>query len=167
MPWRIKRARSAREDSSLYIYIYIYITVVPFPGSRTRRQQIPRVVSGAKSDFSWCPGWGPFFKGFRRLQRSVLGDLFKVSGTFFPGLRAGACPGCEKVFFWSVSWSEEQWSSIAETCKPYSISFKNRRCASDGLVPLNCVPTTLILGIKSLFWRFQTVFESIDIWYIV
>ena len=62
---RIKCARSAHEDSSIYIYIYIYlyiyiyiyvyiyiyITGVPFPGPRAGNHQIPRSVASAKSDF--------------------------------------------------------------------------------------------------------------------
>ena len=127
--------------------------MVPFPGSRARRQQIPRLVVGTKSDFFWCPVLGPFSKGFRRLQRKVLGSLLEGSGTLCSALRPGVCEVCEKVFFWSVSWSEEQRSSIAKPCKPYSTSFKNRRCASDGLGPPQCVPKAFILVPKSLFWR--------------
>ena len=68
---------------AIYIYIYIYIIGVPFPGPRARRQQIPRGVPGAKSDFSWCPVSGAFSKGFWRLQRRVLGSLLEGSGIFF------------------------------------------------------------------------------------
>ena len=68
---RIKCARSAHVDSS--VYIYLYIAGVPFPRSWARNLSSPRGVPGAKNEFltfllsethSSCPG---------RLQRMVLG----------------------------------------------------------------------------------------------
>ena len=41
---RIKRARSAREDSSMYLYI----TGVPFPRSKCRKHHIPQGVPRVK-----------------------------------------------------------------------------------------------------------------------
>ena len=82
-----------------------------------------------------------------------FGVLLDGSGTSFSGLRQKVCAVCEKVCSQTVSWSEEQRSSIAKPCKPYSTSFKNRRCASDGLGPPQCVPKAFILVPKSLFWR--------------
>ena len=123
--------------------------MVPFPGSRARRQQSPLWVPGAKSDFFCCPLSGAFSGCFRRLQRRVLGSLLERSGILFSGLRPGVCEGCEKVLSWSVSWREEHTSCIAKTCKPYSTSFKNRRCASDGPTPPTCVSKALMLVPKS------------------
>ena len=127
--------------------------MVPFSGSRARKQHSPQKVLSAKSHFSWCPVSGLFSGCFRRLPRRVFGSLLEGSGTLFSALGAGLCSACEKAVLWSVSWSEEQRSSIAKPCKPYSTSFKNRRCASDGLGPPQCVPKAFILVPKSLFWR--------------
>ena len=80
---RIKRARSAREDSS----IYLYITVVPFSRSRARKQHSPLGVYGAKSDFLGCPDLELFLgasKGSRGAFWSPFGwfwDLFFWSQT--------------------------------------------------------------------------------------
>ena len=141
----------------LSLYIYIYIFVVPFSRSRARNQYSPLRVPGAKSDFFWCPVSEAFSGCFRRLQRRVLGSLLEGSGTLFSGLKPGVCEGCEKVLSWSVSWTEEHTSCIAKTCKRYSKSFKNRRCASDGPTPPTCVSKASILVPKSWFWSFQTV----------
>ena len=122
--------------------------MVPFPGSRARKQDSPRLVTGAKRDLSWCPVLEPFSGCFPRLQggvlesfRMVLGPLFLVSDRRF-------VQSVNKCALRLFLWSEEQRSSIAKPCKPYSTSFKNRRCASDGLGPPQCVPKAFIL-----FWR--------------
>ena len=91
-----------------------------------------------------------FRERFLGASRRVLGSLLQGSGTLFLGLRPGVCEVCEKVCFWSVSWREEHTSCIAKTCKPYSTSFKNRRCASDGLTPPTYVPKASILVTKKL-----------------
>ena len=60
---RIKRARSAREDSSIsiYIYIYLYIIGVPFPRSKARKLAPPRWFQAAKNDFLTVPVAGSTF----------------------------------------------------------------------------------------------------------
>ena len=141
---RESRARVARPK--ILVYIYIYIFVVPFSRSRARNQYSPLGVAGAKSDFLWCPVSGAFSGCFRRLQRTVLGSLLEGSGTLFSWLRARVCEECEKVLSWSVIWREEPTSCIAKTCKPYSTSFKNRRCASTAFCSPTCVPRMSILG---------------------
>ena len=138
-----KLAQAPRLYLSIYIYIYIY-NCGPISRSRTRNQHSPGLVTGAKSHFSWCPVSGYFSGCIWRHQGRVLGSLLEGSGLLFSGLRAGVCEGCEKVILWSVLWSEEQTSCIARTCKPYSTSFKNRRCASDGLRPPQCLPKAFI-----------------------
>ena len=60
------------------------------------------------------------------------------------------------MFFWVVSWSEEQGSSLAKPCKPYSTSFKNQRCAVDGLRLPKCILKASILVPKCWSWRLQT-----------
>ena len=87
-----------------------------------------------------------FRERFLGASRRVLGSLLQGSGTLFLGLRPGVCEVCEKVCFWSVSWREEHTSCIAKTCKPYSTSFKNRRCAS--IAVCSCVTGSSILGVQ-------------------
>ena len=160
-------AREARAKILVYIYIYIYIylgSIFQVQGSQTA---FPRGVTGAKSHFSWCPVLGAFSGCFRRLQRRVLGCLLESSATLFFGLRAGLCEVCEKVLHQSVLWSEDKTSCIAKTCKPYSTSFKNRRCASDGLGHPRCFPKESILVTKSLIWSFQTRPSICALWHMI
>ena len=49
-PQRIKRARSAREDSSLYIYIYIY-NCGPISSAQGSKAGSSQIVAGDKNDF--------------------------------------------------------------------------------------------------------------------
>ena len=130
-------------QSGVYISIYI---CGPISRSRARNQHSPGLVAGAKSHFSWCPVSGSFSGCFRRLPRRVLGSLLEGSGILFCALGAGLCAACEKAVFWSVSRSEEQPSCLAKTCKPYSTSFKNRRCAFTAFCSPTCVPRMSILG---------------------
>ena len=131
--------------------------MVPFSRSRARNQYSPLAVPGAKSDFLWCPVSGAFSGCFRRLQRRVLGSLLEGSGTLFSWLRARVCEECEKVLSWSVIWREEPTSCIAKTCKPYSTSFKNRRCAFTAFCSPTCVPRMSILGSQNTFLSLQLV----------
>ena len=147
--------------------VYLYINVVPFPGFRVRRQQSALWPPGAKSHFSWSPVSGALSKVSRRLQRRVLGSLLKGSGSLFSGLRPGVCEVCEKMLFWSGSWSEEQRSPIAKTCKSYNTSFKNRRCALTAFCSPTCVSRPSILDLKSAFLSLQLVADFLVLWRLV
>ena len=80
----------------------------------------------------------------------VLESLLEGSGLSFVALGQKVCAACEKGFFRTVFQSEQQESSIAKPCEPYSTSFKNRRGALDGLCPPTCVPEGFILSSQSL-----------------
>ena len=76
---RIKRARSAREDSSLYII------GMPFPRSQARKHQIPGAASSAKSGFVegsvWVSPFGPLQESPQRVPTvfwSVFGVFWEV-----------------------------------------------------------------------------------------
>ena len=141
--------------------------MVPFPGLGLADSIPPGECPAKKSYFSSCPVSGPFSECFRRLPRRALGSLLEGSGIFFFAPGATLCAACEKALFWSVSWSAEQMSPIAKTCKPYSTSFKNRRCTSDGLGLPRCVPKELILATTSLIWRSQTRPKIYVLWHMI
>ena len=127
-----------------------------------RSQRIKRAQR--KKWLFWVSSLGTIFWVLPKAPGKHFGVLLDGSGTSFSGLRQKVCAVCEKVCSQTVSWIEEQRSSIAKACKPYSTSFKNRRCASDGLTPHTCVPTVFILGLKSLLWRLQTVSRIMFFW---
>ena len=79
--------------------------------------------------------------------------FLKGSGTPFCVLRQRVCAVCEKVSSQTVSRSEDEGSSIAKPCKPYSTSFKIRSGAHDRLRPSTCFPKGFILVRKASFWE--------------
>ena len=127
--------------------------MVQFSRSRARRQHSPGAACSAKSHFSSCPVSGPFSAYFWRLSRRVLESLLEGSGSLFSVSGAGHCAACEKAVFWSASWSEEHRPSIAKTCKPYSTSFKNRRCALTAICSPTCGPRRPTLGPQKRFFE--------------
>ena len=102
-----------------------------------------------------------------KAPRDSFGSLFGGFWTSYCALEQRVCVVCEKVSSQTVSWSEDQGSSIAKPCKPYSRSCKNRRGARSADCPFNGTPKALILPPKTLPSRLQIGSKICVLWHWV
>ena len=169
-PEKISKLIKNRKSSIAQIYIYIYISIYKRgPISRVQDSQSVNPPGSAqrKKSLFLVFSIGSVFQGLLEAPGKSFGRFFGGVWYLFFGIRLGVCEVCEKVFFWSVSWSEEQRSCIAKTCKSYSTSFKNRRCALTALCSPTRVPRLSILDLKSLFLSLQLVPDFLVLWRLV